>query len=102
MPHAFSQNEHPYGPCGHFSQVEPFEKPWFLVISYTKNGHSPELQFRWNLGKVFSPTCRGVIFRMPLLLALTIVMDAHKLEIGMDWTKWLDKKNGELEAKLRS
>jgi hypothetical protein len=29
-------------------------------------------------------------------------MDAHKLEIGMDWTKWLDKENGELEAKLHS
>jgi hypothetical protein len=27
MPHAFSQSEHPFGQCGHFSQVEPFEKP---------------------------------------------------------------------------
>ncbi len=32
MPHAFSQNEHPFGWCGHFSQVEPFEKPWFLIM----------------------------------------------------------------------
>jgi len=27
MPHAFSQIEHPFGQCGHFSQVEHFEKP---------------------------------------------------------------------------
>jgi hypothetical protein len=27
MPHVFSQNEHPFGHCGHFSQVEPFIKP---------------------------------------------------------------------------
>jgi hypothetical protein len=27
MPHAFSQSEHPLGQCGHFSQIEPFEKP---------------------------------------------------------------------------
>jgi hypothetical protein len=27
MPHAFSQNEYPFGQCGHFSQVELFEKP---------------------------------------------------------------------------
>jgi hypothetical protein len=26
-PHAFSQNEHPFGQCGNFSQVETFEKP---------------------------------------------------------------------------
>jgi hypothetical protein len=26
MTHAFSQNEHPFGQCGHFNQVEPFEK----------------------------------------------------------------------------
>jgi hypothetical protein len=32
MPHAFSQSEHPFGQCGHFSQVESFEKPWFLVM----------------------------------------------------------------------
>jgi hypothetical protein len=32
MPHAISQNEHPFGQCGHFKQVEPFEKPWFLVM----------------------------------------------------------------------
>jgi hypothetical protein len=25
--HVFSQNEHPFDRCGHFSQVEPFEKP---------------------------------------------------------------------------
>jgi hypothetical protein len=28
MIHVFSQNEH------HFSQVEPFEKPWFLVMGW--------------------------------------------------------------------
>jgi hypothetical protein len=27
MTHAFSQKKHPFGQCGHFSQVEPFEKP---------------------------------------------------------------------------
>jgi hypothetical protein len=27
MPYAFSQNEHPFGQCGHLRQVEPFEKP---------------------------------------------------------------------------
>jgi hypothetical protein len=32
MPHAFNQNKHPFGQCGHFSQVEPFEKPWFVVV----------------------------------------------------------------------
>jgi hypothetical protein len=25
MPHAFNHIEHPFGQCGHFSQVEPFE-----------------------------------------------------------------------------
>ncbi len=45
MPHAFNQNELPFGQCEHFNQVEPFEKPWFLVmpskddktITYSKN-----------------------------------------------------------------
>jgi hypothetical protein len=32
MPRAFSQNEHPFGQYGHFNQVEPFGKPWFLVV----------------------------------------------------------------------
>jgi hypothetical protein len=27
MPHAFNQSKHLFGQCGHFSQVEPFEKP---------------------------------------------------------------------------
>jgi hypothetical protein len=26
MPHAFNKSEHPFDQCGHFSQVEPFEK----------------------------------------------------------------------------
>jgi hypothetical protein len=25
MPHAFSQNEHPFGQCKHFNQVEPLK-----------------------------------------------------------------------------
>jgi hypothetical protein len=25
--HVFSQNRHSFGQCGHFNQVEPFEKP---------------------------------------------------------------------------
>jgi hypothetical protein len=32
MPHAFSQSEYPFGQCEHFNQVDPFEKPWFLVV----------------------------------------------------------------------
>jgi hypothetical protein len=27
MPHAFNQSEYPFGQFGHYSQVEPFEKP---------------------------------------------------------------------------
>jgi hypothetical protein len=27
MPHAFNQTEHSFGQCGHFNQVEFFEKP---------------------------------------------------------------------------
>jgi hypothetical protein len=27
VPHTFSQNKHPFGQCGHFNQVEHFEKP---------------------------------------------------------------------------
>jgi len=27
MPQAFNQNEHPFGQCLNFSQIEPFEKP---------------------------------------------------------------------------
>jgi hypothetical protein len=27
MPHVFSQDGHPFGQCGHFNQVKPFEKP---------------------------------------------------------------------------
>ncbi len=33
MPHAFNESEHYFGQCGHFSQVEPFEKLRFLVMS---------------------------------------------------------------------
>jgi len=32
MPHAFSQSEHPFGQCEHFSQIELYEKPWFFVM----------------------------------------------------------------------
>jgi hypothetical protein len=32
MPHAFNKSEHPFGQCGHFNQVELFEKPWFFVV----------------------------------------------------------------------
>jgi hypothetical protein len=37
MPHVFSQNEHPFGQCEHISQVELFEKPWFLVMNVKMN-----------------------------------------------------------------
>jgi hypothetical protein len=33
MHHGFNENEHPFGQCGHFSQVELSEKPLFLVMS---------------------------------------------------------------------
>jgi hypothetical protein len=33
MTYAFSQNEHPFGQCGHFNQVEPLRKPWFFVVN---------------------------------------------------------------------
>ncbi len=33
MPHAFNQNEHIFGQCAHFNQVEPFEMSWFLIVS---------------------------------------------------------------------
>jgi len=32
MTHVFSQNEHPFSQCGHFNQVEPFEKRWFFIV----------------------------------------------------------------------
>ncbi len=32
MPHAFSESEHRFSQCGHFNQVEPFEKSRFLII----------------------------------------------------------------------
>ncbi len=35
MLHAFSHNEHSFDQCGHFSQVEPFEKPWFFIMTTT-------------------------------------------------------------------
>jgi len=35
MPHAFSHNEHSFDQCGHFSQVEPFEKPRFFIMTTT-------------------------------------------------------------------
>jgi hypothetical protein len=33
MPHTFSQSEHPFDKCGHFSQVEPFVKPLCFVMN---------------------------------------------------------------------
>jgi hypothetical protein len=35
----FSKNEHPFGQCGHFNQVKPFEKPWFLVVIFKVHCH---------------------------------------------------------------
>jgi hypothetical protein len=32
MTHAFSQSEHPFSQCGYFNQIEPFEKPWFVIM----------------------------------------------------------------------
>jgi hypothetical protein len=53
MPHAFNQNEHPFGQCLNFSQIEPFEKPWFLVMDWTI--------YQWakapNLGVTLLSTC---------------------------------------------
>jgi hypothetical protein len=36
MPHAFNQGEHPFGQCRHLTQVEPFEKPWFVIVVMVK------------------------------------------------------------------
>jgi hypothetical protein len=33
IPHAFSKNIYPFGQCGHHSQIETFEKPWFIVMN---------------------------------------------------------------------
>jgi len=32
IPNVFSQSEHPFDQCGHFNQVEPFEKSKFLIV----------------------------------------------------------------------
>jgi hypothetical protein len=32
MAHAFSQSKHSFGQYEHFSQVELFEKPWFVIM----------------------------------------------------------------------
>jgi hypothetical protein len=34
MPHVFSQNKHPFGECGHFNQIEFFEKGSFLIMPH--------------------------------------------------------------------
>ncbi len=34
MPYAYNQSGHPFGQCKHFSQVEPFEKLWYIVMTY--------------------------------------------------------------------
>ncbi len=34
MPHTFSQSEYHFGQCGHFYQIESFEKLWFLVMVF--------------------------------------------------------------------
>ncbi len=35
MFHAFNQNEHPFGQCEHFNQVEPLKNFWKAMISYS-------------------------------------------------------------------
>ncbi len=32
--YACNQNGHPFGQCKHFSQVEPFQMLWYLVMTY--------------------------------------------------------------------
>ncbi len=32
MAHTFSQNKHPFGQCGHLSQIQPFEKSQFVIV----------------------------------------------------------------------
>ncbi len=34
IPHAFSQSKHPFDQCKYFNQVEPFEKPWLIIVIY--------------------------------------------------------------------
>jgi hypothetical protein len=31
--HVFSQSKHSFSQCEHFNQVEPFEKPLFLIVN---------------------------------------------------------------------
>jgi hypothetical protein len=50
MPHAFSQSGHPFGKCKQFSQVEPFEKPWFVVVH--KNTHMVKLGGELNFNSI--------------------------------------------------
>ncbi len=33
IPFAFNQNRQNLGQCGHFNQIECFEKPWFVVLN---------------------------------------------------------------------
>jgi hypothetical protein len=49
IPHTFSQNIYPLGKCEHFSQVEPFEKPWFVVMMIVNDMViSHKINFTWN------------------------------------------------------
>jgi hypothetical protein len=48
MPYAFSQNEHPFGQCGHLRQVEPFEKPWFVIVVWSLFGNV-KIEHEWTL-----------------------------------------------------
>jgi hypothetical protein len=33
IPHAFKKNKNSFGQCGHHNQIEPFEKPRFVVMN---------------------------------------------------------------------
>jgi len=55
MPHVFNQSECPFGQCEHFSQVEHFEKPWFLIVlleALCFNLKSIPLDFKKNLHSI--------------------------------------------------
>jgi hypothetical protein len=80
MPHAFSQSGHLFGQCGHFSQVEPFEKPWFIMVLKLLYYSS---KFCCNSSKVFynsSKLCYKLFFE--LLTTCDKFMRAMVLGLG--------------------
>jgi hypothetical protein len=75
MPHAFNQSEHPFGQCGHFSQVKPFD-----VISCnehqeheSQNGSIISYQLLFTKPRA-SNVFDHIVTRLPILYNLTNYM----------------------------